>query len=139
MDKDDDTRRHARMEPDTAKADPSNHAFMGRWVRLRAQLSPLIGENGFSALFARAATLTAPRFACLALEPMPKNADQLFAVLAERLRAVEPAIASAANGALMDALIRQLTSLIGAALTARLLASASEGGDGPDMDRSMSK
>jgi hypothetical protein len=135
MDKDDETRRHARMEPDTAAVDPSTPVYMQRWVRLRAQLSPLIGENGFGALFGRATALAAPRFPCLALDALPKNGDQLFAALAEKLSALDPTVASAAN----EALIRQLTSLIGAALTTRLLASATEGGDVPDLDRSMSK
>jgi hypothetical protein len=139
MDIDDDTRRHARMDTITAGIDATPDAFMGRWVRLRAQLSTLIGDNGFNALFGRAARLAAPQYDCLALDPTPKNGDELFAVLAQRLGATDAATQCAANEALMDAFTRQLTGLIGAALTARLLASAAEGSAGPDKDRSTSK
>jgi hypothetical protein len=139
MDIDDDTRRHARMETRTSGADAGPDTHMQRWVRLRAQLSSLIGDNGFNALLGRAARLAAPQHDCLALDPTPKNGDELFAVLAQRLAATDAATQCAANEALMDAFTRQLTGLIGAALTARLLASAFEGSAGSDKDRSTSK
>jgi hypothetical protein len=139
MDKDDELRHQARAEPGATGADAPAAAFIERWARMRAQLSPLIGENGFTALFGRAVGLAAPRFDCLALDPTPKNGDQLFAALAQGLSANDAATMRAANDALMDAFTRQLIRLIGAALTERLLASVSEDGDGQDKDRSTSK
>jgi hypothetical protein len=139
MDKDDETRRHARMETATPGIGAGPDVFMQRWARMRAQLSPLIGENGFGALFGRAITLAAPKFDCLAFDVTPKTGDQLFAALARRLADSDAATVRAADEALMDAFTRQLTVLIGAALTARLLASAAEDGKGSDKDRSTSK
>jgi hypothetical protein len=106
---------------------------------LRAQLTPLIGENGFGALVGRSVRLVAPEFAFLAMEAPPKTSDQWFAALEQRLSTVEPDVARAADAALMNAFIRQLTGLIGAALTRRLLAAVSDGSDGHDLDRSTGK
>jgi len=135
MDKDDEFRRQASMEADPDCA----AAFTRRWRPLRAHLSPLIGENGFAALIGRAVRLAMPHVDCLGFEPAPKTSEHWFAALEQRLSTIDPAAAQAADTALMDAFTRQLTGLIGAALTERLLAAAAEGGDGQDKHRSTSK
>lgn len=112
---------------------------MRRWQPLRAHLSPLIGENGFSALVGRAVSLAAPRFACLALDPAPKTSEQYFAALERNLSTSDFATAEAAETALMDAFTRQLNTLIGPALTKRLLAASMDGGNGQDKNRSTTK
>jgi hypothetical protein len=139
MDKDDDIRRHASPEGEQADRSGRPDGFMRRWQPLRAHLSPLIGENGFSALFGRAVSLAAPQYGCLALDPAPKASEQFFAALEQNLSKADPATARAAETALMDAFTRQLNALIGSALTERLLAASGHGKDGQDKDRSTTK
>lgn len=138
MDKDDEIRPQASRETGDPDRSPAA-AFTGRWQPLRARLSPLIGENGFAALFGRAVALAVPRFDSLDIEPAPKTSDQWFAALERRLSTTDSAAADAADAALMDAFTRQLTSLIGTALTERLLAAAADGSARQDQHRSTSK
>jgi len=139
MEKDDDIGRHDAARGRQGDTGDAAAPVLWRWPPLRARLSPLIGENGFNALFARAVGLVAPRFACLAVDPSPKASSQYFAALERCLALAEPALAQQAEGALMDAFIRQLTALIGPALTDRLLAASPHPDDGQDKDRSTTK
>jgi hypothetical protein len=139
MDKDDQFRLHASMDADTDRGQDSPVAFTRRWRPLRARLSPLIGENGFGALFGRAVSLVAPGFDCFNLDTAPKTSDQWFAALEERLSTIDTAAGVGAHAALMDAFTRQLAGMIGTALTERLLAAALDGGGRHDKHRSTSK
>ena len=143
MDKHDDIRRHAPANGAQSRSgdgsDGSPATLLARWLALRAHLSPLIGENGFNALFARAVGLVAPRFGCLVVDPVPKSASQYLAALELSLGQADPPQAQQAEGALMDAFTRQLATMIGPALTERLLAAALARDDGPDMHRSTTK
>jgi hypothetical protein len=103
------------------------------WRRISAQLVTLIGESGFCALFGRALRTMAVRYEWLSVNAAPKTIDGLLIALDRDLDGVEPAVAGIANTELLNTFTRQLSSLIGEALTARLLerAAASEQ-DGPE-------
>jgi hypothetical protein len=139
MDKDDPFRLHASVEPDAPDGQASPGAFTRRWQFVRERLSPLIGENGFNALFGRAAGLVRPRFDCFGLDAAPKTSDLCFAAFEGRLASIDPVAAKAADAALMDAFTRQLSGMIGAALTERLLAAAADGGGLQEQHRSTPK
>lgn len=100
------------------------------WLRLGEQLTPLIGESGFCALFGRALRLTAVRFDCLGHCDPSRPLGDLFASLTRTLNEAGPEHAGAANAALLDIFTAQLRTLIGDALTKQLLHVATEGGDG---------
>jgi len=112
------------MASDAPRAAPS---LVQTWSRLSGQLVPLIGENGFGALFGRTLRLAAPGHPCLNVDPSRKTSATLLAGLEADLAAVDAAAAGAAHEALMGNFTRQLGALIGPALTARLLADSTAG------------
>jgi hypothetical protein len=121
-----DKRQILFLYPDTmtSKADPvppDKAQFLEPWSRLATRLSPLIGESGFCALFARTCRLVSPQFAWLAVSPPIQSIDTLFASLGENLAAVDHATAGTANAVLLDTFTQLLSALIGQALTNRLL------------------
>jgi len=97
------------------------------WSRLSARLVPLIGENGFGALLGRTLRMVAPGHPWLGLEPSRKTSAALLAGLEADMDSVDGAVAAAAHDALMSTFSRQLGALIGASLTARLLAESTVG------------
>jgi hypothetical protein len=94
------------------------------WKRLALQLSPLIGESGFCALFGRALRLVIPQFDWLKAVPPGKNAEQSLVTLSGAYLTVHIDAATAANTALLNTYTQLLSALIGKALTSRLLDSA---------------
>ena len=100
------------------------------WLRLAEQLTPLIGESGFCALFGRALRLSAPRFERLSSCDSARPVADLFTSLTRTLHEMGPEHAAAANGALLGTFTTLLGSLIGEALTKQLLHVAQVGGDG---------
>lgn len=100
------------------------------WRRLANQLGPLIGDSGFCALFGRALRLA--RAAHDWPEPVSpcKSIEIQLAWLGEVLAGAEPAQANAANTALLGRFTELLASLIGHALTDRILDAASLSEDG---------
>jgi len=94
------------------------------WRRISGQLVPLIGESGLCALFGRAARTMAVRYEWLSVDPTRKSAVELLSALERDLGGAEPAVANIANVELLNTFTRQLSSLIGEALTSRLLAQA---------------
>ncbi len=101
------------------------------WQRIAQRLCPLIGESGFCALFGRAVHMVGPDHAWLAPQQPCRSTEQLFASLAERLAPVEPGQAAAANDTMLQTFTKLLATLIGEALTQRLLASATASADQP--------
>jgi hypothetical protein len=95
-----------------------------QWLRLAHQLSPLVGENGFCALYARSVRLVSPQFDWLSGNQSSKSVEQLMETLAKDFGSVEPAVADGAHAALMNTFTKLLSALIGEALTIRLLDSA---------------
>jgi len=94
------------------------------WRRIAHELSPLVGESGFCALFGRAVHVVGPEHAWLAQNPPGRSLDQLFVSLEERLAGVDAERVGAANEALLRTFTQLLAALIGERLTQRLLASA---------------
>jgi hypothetical protein len=121
---------------DDGKARPQGGAPVVRlrpWRRIGVQLVTLIGESGFCALFGRAVRTLAVRYDWLSVDPARKSIDGLLSALERDMAAAEPATASIANAELLHTFTRQLSSLIGEALTARLLAQATASEqDGPE-------
>ncbi|MBB3224158.1 hypothetical protein [Pseudoduganella umbonata] len=102
------------------------------WRSLALHLSPLIGESGFNALYARTGRLLAPQHRWLTNGPSSQTLDALFRTLAEDLARAEPAQAAQANEALLTTFTRLLTELIGEGLTTRLIDSAWNGVQAPN-------
>jgi hypothetical protein len=104
------------------------------WHRIGGQLAALIGESGFCALFGRALRTLAVHNDWLGMHNERKSIAGLLRAYEGDLARAEPARAAQANAALLDTFTGQLSTLIGATLTARLLADArqeSEGREGP--------
>jgi len=99
------------------------HQPMAPWRRIGEQLVPLIGELGFCALFGRAARLLAARYDWIGAVASGKSAAALLGALEAAMAAADPAEVRVANAELLATFTRQLTALVGEALTARLLAS----------------
>jgi hypothetical protein len=127
MDKD-DYRAQAGKASD-APCPEHAQAHLRTWTSLSGRLVPLIGENGFGALFGRSLRLVVPAHPWLSLEPSRKTSGMLLAGLEADLAAVDGKRAAKANEELMSTFTRQLGALIGPGLTARLLADvANQGG-----------
>ena len=101
------------------------------WRRIAQQLSPLIGESGFCALFGRTIHVMGPQHSWLALQQPCRSPEQLFGLLEERMAQVDAARAMAANTLLLQTFTQLLATLIGEALTRRLFASATASADQP--------
>jgi hypothetical protein len=103
------------------------------WRCISRQLVALIGESGFCALFGRALRTMAARYEWLSVDPTRKSIDGLLGALERDMADVEPAVADIANTELLNTFTKQLSSLIGEALTARLLDQAAASvQDGPE-------
>ena len=103
------------------------------WRRIGVHLVTLIGESGFCALFGRALRTLAVRYDWLSVDPTPKSIDGLLSAFERDMAAADPATASIANAELLNTFTRQLSSLIGEALTGKLLAQATASEqDGPE-------
>lgn len=125
MERDDNKRPTSARDPASANA-VDGRPMMMPWRRISEQLVPLIGELGFCALFGRAARLLAVRYAWIDANASSKSAVALLAVLEQAMDAIDAAEARIANAELLDTFTRQLSALVGEALTARLLATATE-------------
>jgi len=114
-------------------------ALVEPWLLLSEQLTPLIGESGFCALFGRTVRLSVVRFdglgSCSSARPV---ADVLMS-LTRTLNEIGPEQAVDANRVLLDTFTTLLGSLVGEALTQQLLQVAQKSADGQSMDRSRSK
>ena len=116
----------AGMASDTPRAAHAS-PLVQTWSRLSRQLVPLIGDNGFGALFGRTLRLVAPAWPWLSVDASRKTGAALLAALESDLAGADAAAARAAHEALMGTFTRQLGALVGPALTARLLAESTAG------------
>jgi hypothetical protein len=96
-------------------------ALVEPWLLLSEQLTPLIGESGFCALFGRAVRLSTGRFAHLGTCDSARPVADLMMSLTRTLNEIEPGHAAEANGVLLGTFTTLLGSLIGEALTQQLL------------------
>jgi hypothetical protein len=120
------------MDKDENRAQPAaaDHAapLIRPWSRLGRQLVPLIGEGGFVALFTRSARLLSPPRAWLSVDATRRTSTLLRTPLEQALAAEDPGEAPPTHDELMSIFVRQLGTLIGPALTTRLLSET--GADG---------
>jgi len=97
-------------------------AVAALWREINAALHPIVGQRGVAALYHRSLAVTAPARPCLAplLAPtLPASLDP--AALQAVLAGLDAAEAAATGCALFDTFRALLASLVGAALTDRLL------------------
>ena len=130
----DDKERHQSSDDGTARAQACVSVDRLRpWRRISGQLVTLIGESGFCALFGRAVRTLAVRYEWLSVDPARKSIDGLLSALERDLHGAERTVADIADAELLNTFTRQLSSLIGEALTARLLEQATASKqDGPE-------
>jgi len=126
MDKNDDERqqliyRTLALQAGASHATVVEHGLRA-WERLAAQLSPLIGETGLCALYARALRLAMPQYPFPA--PTTGSIAVFLATLRENLASADTQTASEANAALLDTFTGLLASLIGNSLTVRQMHAA---------------
>ena len=96
------------------------------WEQMATEVISIVGEGGFTSLYARSIFLTKSTFPWLAWaagSPTPQT-DHRFAELKLSLEGQAPAQASEANSFLLIAFTNILASLIGEKLTANILHSA---------------
>jgi hypothetical protein len=129
----DDKQRRQTSDDVTLPRTSSSVDRLRPWRLISRQLVTLIGESGFCALFGRALRTMAVRYEWLSVDITRKSIDGLLGALERDLAGKERAVADIANAELLNTFTRQLSSLIGEALTARLLeqATASQQ-DGPE-------
>lgn len=112
----------------TSKGDPGRSEehllLIQSWRHLADQLGPLIGDNGFCALFGRALRLVGPEYKWLTSAPPCKTRDAQINALDDMLASVAPDLAKAAHAALLQTFTDLLASLIGHALARRLQGAA---------------
>ncbi|MFC7513499.1 hypothetical protein ACFQUU_00625 [Herbaspirillum sp. GCM10030257] len=95
------------------------------WHKLESQLTPLIGDAGFSALYGRALRLTQPHFSWLTAPVAGQPSRAALERLLLDLRAADPHSASQAQYVLLATFKRLMSTLIGEVLTNQILNSAS--------------
>jgi hypothetical protein len=130
MERDDNKRPMSNQDPASPCAADAR-PMMAPLRRISEHLVPLIGELGFCALFRRAARLLAARYVWIDADASSKSAVALLAALEQAMAGIDPAEARIANDELLATFTRQLSALVGDALTARLLATATDSPPGP--------
>ena len=99
-------------------------AVISLWEQMASQIISLIGEGGFSSLYARSLFLTQSTFPWLVADSATPPTDHRFAPLKKSLEGQNPLQASEANNLLLITFTDILASLIGESLTTRILRSA---------------
>lgn len=102
------------------------------WEQMATQIIAIIGESGFSSLYARSLFLTASYHPWLASGSLSLQTGQRFLKLNIDLKGQTPAQAMAGSRLLLITFTDILASLIGEQLTMRILQSAwGQGTQGP--------
>ena len=109
------------MAPHT---DPVAEAAIRLWELMSIQIISIVGEAGFSSLYARSVFLAQSRFPWLETSAAPSPTDHRFTQLKTSLEAQTPALAGAANILLLITFTDILAALIGEQLTTGILCSA---------------
>jgi hypothetical protein len=135
MEKNDDKRQQLLVELMASSGGAPPHIgkdhLLLPWWRLGRQLSPLIGDSGFCALFGRTVRLAGPGFGWGLVGPSAKSIEGLIAFLSDGFSSGDPDAAATANAALLDTFLKLLADVIGEALTIRLVRSAVESQGAP--------
>jgi hypothetical protein len=112
---------HPDCRPDSgAVADRS----LWLWKRIALNLTPLIGEVGFQALYARAVYLALPECPGFALARHESSTTDLFQELKAGLVALEYGLAEQCSNILLTKFTDLVASMIGDALMEQILRSA---------------
>jgi hypothetical protein len=98
-------------------------AAIRTWKRLASHLTPLVGDVGFCALYARAVHLAAPGAVTFA-GGAAKSVDALFATLNTEFATSGSTITCDEVVSFLEVFVQLLSGLIGEALTLKILASA---------------
>ena len=99
-------------------------AAIDLWEQMATQIISIVGEEGFNALYARSVFLAQRTFPWLAARSLSPQSDHRFAELKISLAEQAPVQARVANILLLITFTDILTSLIGEALTTRILRTA---------------
>jgi hypothetical protein len=91
------------------------------WARIATHLTPLVGETGFQALYARAVHLALPNCPGFTLYRQEKSTDGLFQGLKGDLIAMEDNIAEQCSHILLQKFIELVASMIGDVLMEQIL------------------
>lgn len=100
-------------------------AALVTWQGVEAALAPIVGKLGFSALYARALSLACVEHPLLRRLQAPASGASALPALHAVLLQQPVADAAAAHSSLLQTFCSVLSSLIGAALTERLLCAVS--------------
>lgn len=134
MDNNDDMRHQLLVEMMTscgpAGNRDGNEHLLKPWRHLARHLGPLIGVNGFCALYGHAIRLVQPQHSWVATPAASRSVEGLIAALGDTFGTVGAATAHAANAALLNQFTRLLSDLIGDALANRLLHLSAKGEGG---------
>lgn len=112
------------MKNDADQSADGTDRLLQPWQRFAFQLSPLIGDSGFCALYGRAARLASGRFPWIAPGSPVKTIDAALAALRGQYAVAGADDAARANAVLLTTFTKLLTGLIGEALTMQLLDAA---------------
>lgn len=96
-------------------------ATIGTWRQLESLLAPVIGKQGVDVIFRRALHLSSNRFSWLAFGEEFVDSAVLLASLQARLASRQPDEVAEAGYALLVNFTELLTTLIGEALSERML------------------
>ena len=107
--------QHSENVPDAA---------VDLWEKMSTQIISIVGEGGFTSLYARSLHLTQSAFPWLADSSLSPPADQRFKKLKISFEGQTPAQATEANRRLLTTFTDILASLVGEQLTTRILRSA---------------
>jgi hypothetical protein len=120
-----ESRLHQNLAPDADAAEVASR-IDSLWQDIAAAFSPIVGQRGFTALLRRALSIGLAKFPWFSVALAEAQADDELASLRDALARQSRADATHANAALLRNFFDLLASLIGAALTERLLREALE-------------
>lgn len=106
---------------DSPDASAIAKATVSTWQQMAVRLAPVIGWRGVDVLFSRALYLTGSRYPWLAVAAEDGNGVAQAASFRTRLETQKADVAAAASCALLVTFTELLATLIGDALTERLL------------------
>jgi hypothetical protein len=118
-----ESRLHQNLPPEAGAADVAGHIF-ALWHDIAAAFQPIVGQRGFTALVRRALSISLTDVPWLCVALTEAQADGELAALRAALAGRPRTDAIHANAALLRNFFDLLASLIGAALTERLLRDA---------------
>ena len=129
---------HTLIRPDKPSLDSEELTALaaGVYERFASRLTPLIGQVGVRAIFARSARLTQAEYAFLTKSAIDTSDDGVPARIWESFKEQEPAMVKKAAEALLTTFAGLLINLIGERLAWRLLFDVPEAlSSGPGEER----